>query len=184
MTAQNQPQSDVDVWQTAPERMDAPPGAILRSWLIEPGLLTRRLQQQCGSAFRLQLVNETHSPASNAHSSDLYRQVALCCGDEPCIYAESRIPLATANAHFWLRDLGNAPLGERLQNNADVTRGTFVYSRQAADILPQWIRATLGADVADIYARRSCFYLGEHEIEVTEYFLPGVVHCGTTASQA
>ena len=149
----------------------SPDEAVL-SWPTEPGLLTARLRRLCGAAFRLQLVNETHQ---RAHATDLYRQVALCCGDVPCIFAESRIPLATANAHFWLRDLGKEPLGEKLQKRGDVTRGGFVYASLDPARLPEWIRPY--AESEPLYARRSSFYIGDEELSVTEMFLPGIVNC-------
>jgi len=179
MTAQKQPKTGVGVWQAEPGLAGTPPTEAMRSWLLESGLLTVRLKGQCGDAFRLQLVNEANSPESSGIASDMYRQVALCCGDEPCIYAESRIPLETANAHFWLRDLGQEPLGERLQSKEDVTRSPFAYTILTTDVLPAWIRDFLDDDEQDIHARRSRFFVGEHELEVTEYFLPGVIDCGS-----
>jgi chorismate-pyruvate lyase len=182
MTAQKQPKTGVGVWQAEPVLAGTPPTKAMRSWLLESGLLTVRLKEQCGDAFRLQLVNETNSPDSSGVAADIYRQVALCCGDEPCIYAESRIPLETANAHFWLRDLGQEPLGERLQSKDNVTRSPFAYTILTTDVLPGWIRDFLADNEQDIHTRRSRFFVGEHELEVTEYFLPGVVNCGNAGS--
>ena len=174
MTAQQQQQFAIGMWESEPGVSGTEPGEDLRSWLLEDGLLTARLREQCGDRFRLQLVNETHS---RAHNTDLYRQVALCCDDEPCIYAESRIPLATANAHFWLRDLGNEPLGERLQKRGDVKRGRFVFALVLPDRLPEWIQEFA---TGELWARRSDFYIGDEELTVTEFFLPGVVNCCNT----
>ena len=160
MTAQQQQEFHTGMWQTEPVQADVRPDATLLSWLDEPGLLTARLRVQCGDAFRLQLVNETHQ---RAHATDLYRQVALCCGDQPCIFAESRIPLATANAHFWLRDLGNEPLGERLQKRGDVKRGGFVFAIVQPDRLPEWIQHSLAGTNEPLWARRSDFYIGDED---------------------
>jgi chorismate--pyruvate lyase len=174
MTAQQQQELTIGMWHTDINQAGISPDTALRSWLNEPGLLTARLRSQCGDRFRLQLVNETHE---RAHATDLYRQVALCCGDKPCIYAESRIPLATANAHFWLRDLGNEPLGERLQNHGDVKRGQFMFRIIQPDRRPEWIQTSLAGNTADLWARRSDFYIGDEELTVTEIFLPSILNC-------
>ena len=175
MTAQQQHEFHTGMWQPEPAQAGRNPDATMLSWLEEPGLLTTRLRAQCGGDFRLQLVNETHE---RAHASDLYRQVALCCGTEPCIFAESRIPLATANAHFWLRDLGNEPLGERLQKRSDVKRGRFVFAVAQPERLPEWIQHSITCANEDLWARRSVFSIGDEELTVTEVFLPGVLRCG------
>jgi len=180
MTAQKQNRSDAGIWQTEPGLSGPPIDDLMCGWLLEPGLLTARLRTQCGEKFRLQLVNENHSDdLANNEEKMLYRQVALCCGNEPCIYAESRIPLTTANAHFWLRDLGNEPLGERLQEKENVSRSAFAYAYLLPDILPEWIRNYIDEDKHELWARRSEYFIGEHSLEVTEYFLPGVLACST-----
>ena len=61
MTAQKQPKLGVGVWQSEPGLAGTPPSETMRSWLLESGLLTARLKEQCGDAFPLQLVNEAHS---------------------------------------------------------------------------------------------------------------------------
>jgi chorismate--pyruvate lyase len=163
------------MWHPEPVQAGITPDPTLLTWLREPGLLTARLRAQCGDNFRLQVVNETQQ---RAHASDLYRQVALCCGEEPCIFAESRIPLATANAHFWLRDLGNEPLGERLQKRGDVKRGRFVFAIVEPARLPGWIQDAVAGSDQPLWARRSDFYIGDEELTVTEIFLPAVLDCG------
>jgi chorismate--pyruvate lyase len=175
MTAQQQQEFNTGMWQPEPAQAGISPNTTMLSWLEEPGLLTARLRAQCGKQFRLQLVNETHK---RAHASDLYRQVALCCDDDPCIFAESRIPLATANAHFWLRDLGNEPLGERLQKHGDVKRGRFMFAIVQPERLPEWIQNSVADTNENLWARRSDFYIGDEELTVTEIFLPAVLHCG------
>ncbi|MGI9291931.1 MAG: chorismate--pyruvate lyase family protein [Gammaproteobacteria bacterium] len=171
MTAQNHRHPEAGIWQPEPgPELDT----VMCSWLLEPGLLTARLRTQCGSKFRLQLVNESHSDEAELA---IYRQVALCCSDEPCIYAECRIPMNTANAHFWLRDLGNEPLGERLLEKENVSRSAFEYAWLLPDVLPEWIRAFAKPDSHQLWARRSEFFISDHSLEVTEYFLPGVIGC-------
>ena len=175
MTAQQKESFAIGTWQSEPGLTGRKPSDEMCSWLLEPGLLTQRLRAQCGDTFNLQLVNEAQH---RAHATDLYRQVALCCGETPCIFAESRIPLATANAHFWLRDLGQEPLGERLQKNADSRRGRFVYGLIEADRLPGSIREHLQNPAEPLWARRYDFYIGDEELTVTEIFLPAVLTCG------
>jgi len=176
MTAQQKESLAIGTWQPEPGLTGRKPTDEMRSWLLEPGLLTQRLRNQCGGAFNLRLVNEAQH---RDDATDLYRQVALCCGDLPCIFAESRIPLATVDAHFWLRDLGQEPLGERLQKNADTRRGSFIYGLLAAEQVPGWIRDSLTDPVEPLWARRYDFYIGTDTLTVTEIFLPAVLDCAT-----
>jgi chorismate--pyruvate lyase len=172
MTAQNQQLFNAEIWETEPEVEGRQPNDVVGSWLTEAGLLTARMRAECDHEFRLEVVNDMNPAASQ---SELHRQVILWCGDQPCIYAQTSIPLATADAHPWLRELGDEPLGERLQSQPDVSRSLFVYTVVDSNQLPAKLVA---ADDAALWARRSDFYIGEDLLTVTEIFLPGVIHCG------
>ena len=175
MTAQNQQQFSAESWQPMPDFSGRQPAASLLSWLTETGLLTVRMRAQCTNAFRLDVINDIHARAGD---TDLHRQVILWCDKQPCIYAETCIPMATVSAHPWLRELGDEPLGERLQSQRNVTRSEFVYTTVSHDSLPEKI-VTYGA--AELWARRSDFYIGDDTLTVTEIFLPGVILCGSNS---
>lgn len=147
-------------------------------WLRERGLLTQRLRASCKEHFRLEVLADTglQAPADDVH----LREVLMCCGDRPCIYARTLIPAATAKAHPWLRSLGNEPLGERLQDRDGVKRSDFRFAAlgagtpEARQLLPE----DLANSTTDIlWARSSTFSIGAHEISVTEIFLPGILGC-------
>jgi chorismate-pyruvate lyase len=176
MTAQNQQQFSAETWETEPEFEGQQPNDIVLSWLNEAGLLTARMRAECAHDFRLEVVHDMHPDSSQG---ELHRQVILWCGDEPSVFAETSIPLTTANAHPWLRELGDEPLGERLQSQPDVSRSLFVYRIFDSKQLPAHL--AISSD-EELWARRSDFYIGEDLLTVTEIFLPGVIHCGNTSN--
>ena len=159
------------------------------SWLLEKGLLTKRLQSLCGDHFRLEVL---HGPTAGqdaltlANSSiatdGLKREIVMFCGEKPCIYAQTNVSESTANTHPWLRTLGAAPLGERLQSLADVTRSDFTFACVEAldsDIYPLGRFSITGP----LWARRSTFTIRSHELIVMEVFLPGLIACGTRSKK-
>jgi chorismate-pyruvate lyase len=172
MTAQKQQQIIAAEWQPSPDFSGSKPAAELSSWLLEPGLLTARLRTQCTENFHMEVINDIHS---RADTTALHRQVVLWCGEAACICAETIIPVATAIAHPWLRKLGDEPLGERLQSQENVTRSGFKYALINPDSLPDNISID---STAELWARRSDFFIGSDALTVTEIFLPAVVHCG------
>jgi chorismate--pyruvate lyase len=174
MTAQNQPQFNTETWETEPEFAGRQPNDVVLSWLNEAGLLTARMRAECEHDFRLQVLTDLNP---DADEQELHRQVILWCGDAPCVYAETSIPLATANAHPWLRELGDEPLGERLQSQPDVSRSLFVYKAFDTTQIPG---QQTNDSTAELWARRSDFYIGEDLLTVTEVFLPGVMLCGNS----
>jgi chorismate--pyruvate lyase len=174
MTAQNQQQLIAESWETEPDFAGRQPSDLVYSWLKEPGLLTARMRAQCDNDFRLEVIHDnTHNP----DQSELHRQIILWCDKQPCIYAETCIPANTAAAHPWLRELGDEPLGERLQSQPDVSRSLFVYAIVNLAQLPAQLAET---GETDLWARRSDFYIGEDLLTVTEIFLPGITRCGNS----
>lgn len=138
------------------------PDPLTASWLAEERLLTRRLKSRCGYTFRMQVLRN----AAGSDATGLHREVLLCCGAAPCIYAVTDVPAATLAKHGWLAQLGDDPLGETLQSRADVSRGEFSY----ALLQPQSLPAEAGATTA-AWARRSEFRIGTAVLTVTEVFL-------------
>src|SRR5208283_3105519 len=86
----------------------------LRPWLIGKGLLTQRIKEACGERFGRKLVHQWPgllSPALQsslkvADSAGLFREVALCCGEEPWVLAQTVVPDSTLSMHPWLAELG------------------------------------------------------------------------------
>jgi chorismate--pyruvate lyase len=167
-----QPDSAID-WFSEPGDAATHPGAKLYGWLTDTGLLTARLRRQCGANFRLTVI-EDHVGAQPGSSTDKLRRIVLWCGDQPCIYAETLLPLTTTAEHPWLKELGDEPLGETLQTRSDVTRGSFEFALLTAAQLPADLPAQTDAA---LWARRSEFFVGNTSLLVTEVFLPGFVEC-------
>lgn len=156
-------------WLSEPESPGQGLTPALRSWLTDTGLLTARLRHVCADNFRLQVLEDNATLAT-----DTLRRVILCCGDLPCIYAETFLPATTRAAHPWLRGLGSEPLGEALQSRSDVSRGHFEFALLPPAQLPAEI---MPGDASALWARRSVFTLGRDPLTVTEIFLPGVTEC-------
>lgn len=169
MSLQNlQPRAAI-LWLTEPQSPDAKPRPLLRSWLTDTGLLTPRMRRLCADEFRLQVLEDDATQAT-----DTLRRVMLCCGDLPCIYAETFLPAKTRAAHPWLCELGSESLGEALQSRSDVSRGRFEYALLPSEQLPVTAKA---GDESVLWARRSVFTVGHESLTVTEIFLPGLIEC-------
>ena len=156
-------------WLNEPHIPGMSPAPLLQSWLTDNGLLTARMRRLCKNNFRLEVLEDDASLAT-----DTLRRVILLCADVPCIYAETFLPAATRAAHPWLRGLGSEPLGEVLQSRPEVSRGAFEYALLASPQLP----ADASINKArSLWARRSVFTVGREPLTVTEIFLPGIVEC-------
>ncbi len=156
------------VWRNTAGALNEVPDEVADGWLSESGLLTQRLRENCGERFRVRLL-DSHSASLTC---GLRREVLLCCGDNPCIYAITEIPPATLAAHGWLGKLGDEPLGEALRSRDNVTRSAFEYALIDAARLPADINPA-----QSVWARRSEFRIGEDSLSVTEVFLPGLARC-------
>jgi len=169
MSLQNLQPCTAILWLTEPQSPDEKPRPLLRSWLTDTDLLTSRMRRLCADKFRLQVLEDDAT-----QTSDTLRRVMLCCGDLPCIYAETFLPAKTRAAHPWLRELGSESLGEALQSRSDVSRGSFEYALLGPAQLP--VNAKV-SDESALWARRSVFTVRHEPLTVTEIFLPGLIEC-------
>lgn len=165
-------------WLATPDWPGHQPEASLRQWLTGGGWLTARLKQLSPAGFRVEVLPDArglaHSLADslteNAVGTTL-RRVVIWCDNKACIYAETAIPRATSRAHPWLDTLGAEPLGQALENRADVSRSPFEYALVTSTALPDNISV---AATESFWARRSIFSIGKETITVAEVFLPGI----------
>ncbi|MDP6436303.1 MAG: chorismate lyase [Gammaproteobacteria bacterium] len=171
MSAREPQTGDTVLWHREPEQTGLQPKPLLRGWLQETGLLTARLRRLCASEFRLEVL-DTQSGQDEPTEHDFQRRVILHCGEQPCVYAETVIPAATAATHPWLNELGDEPLGERLQTLPEVHRSEFRYALLTADSLPSELAER---HQMPLWARQSDFHISDATLTVTEVFLPGVV---------
>lgn len=165
-------------------RVDAHyPDAETRSWLSDESSLTRRLQRLCGGdGFRVEvlrqgretpMVNEAQSLGMPLRRLAWVREVCLCCGDTPWVFARTVIPLSTltgSRAH--LARLGNRPLGAVLFADPTMSREPMEVTRLARPdrVFPYFDGQPWGQQ--PIRGRRSRFCLDGLPLLVSEYFLP------------
>ncbi len=157
-------------------------------WLLDNGSLTRRLMEACGEAFRVApldqgwrrpLLNEAGVLGMRPEHYALIREVHLLCGQQPWVFARTVIPPRTLGGkRRRLARLGNKPLGAVLFADCSMRRSPV----QIARLRPgQWLfdaaTAPLTETPAEIWGRRSLFYLAGHPLLVNEIFLPELALC-------
>jgi chorismate--pyruvate lyase len=156
-----------------------------RTWLIDHGSLTQRLQACCAAFRVLRLRQGSGQPhrdervAIGLHPGrlGLIREVLLLCGDTPLVFAHTVVPLESLRGPWQaLTGLGHRPLGAALFANPLVQRFPLEYRRlDGRHPLHRAATASTGADFGPLWARRSLFALAGHPILVTEVFLPSVL---------
>lgn len=164
----------------------APVGAgAYRPWLTDRGSLTQRIIERC-PRFNMRLVfqglrtptrDEAFLFADGGRSQVLVREVYLCCGDAPVVFAHSVArPRDVRGPWKALTGLGSRSLGSRLFTDPRVERRPL---RQKKLNRGHELHALALSGAPDaggaLWARRSLFMLHESPILVTEVFLPGIL---------
>lgn len=160
-------------------------GRGLSKWVRDRGSLTERIMARCGDfgvkhvANRYARVNrdEARRIGVNPKTFALVREVYLCCGEKPVVFAHSVAARASLKGPWRnLAALGQKSLGSAFLSNPRVKRDDL-------EFLPISKRHPLYAKScrfmahrpARLWARRSLFGLGRSEILVTEVFLPEIL---------
>ncbi len=160
-------------------------GRGLSKWVRDRGSLTERIMAKCGDfgvrhvANRYARVNrdEARRIGMNPKTFALVREVYLCCGDKPVVFAHSVAARASLKGPWRnLAALGQKSLGSAFLSNPRVKRDDL-------EFLPISKRHPLYAKSCRfmarrptrLWARRSLFGLGRREILVTEVFLPEIL---------
>lgn len=157
--------------------------APLYSWLFDIASLTQRLQAQCPSQLRVEVLGEMwevpwqdEQLALNLSSPTAWlRHVNLCCRDHPWVFARTVIPQSTLTEEYRsLTHLGTQPLGEVLFSFEALQRTKIkVACLSDAHPLHQLASENLHPKPKTLWARRSTFYLPEAKpLLVQEVFLP------------
>ncbi len=155
----------------------------LRGWLTDTGSLTRLLQQSCQQAFSVTLlhnqwqrplVDEAKLLRQPLSQLAFQREVHLMDGNAPQVYARTLVPIRTYMARKQRFDaLGNQSLGEMLFNEPNLKRGPLqVACLQPGQFLFEMATKRLPNRPDLLWARRSCFYVGDKNMLVNEVFLP------------
>jgi len=173
------------VWRYRKQLIHRLPPVATREWLFDKGSLTRRLRQTCRGEFRVQVVaqqwqhpmgNERRRLGMAGHRLALIRQVYLLCDEVPCVFARTIIPHSTlSGAERHLAILGSRPLGAVLFADPRMHRDEMEFTCLHPDER-LFADATRGLDLqpAEIWGRRSVFYLNNKPLLVNEIFLPPV----------
>ena len=158
----------------------AVPSALL-PWLFDASSLTARMIDLCGKDFSVRVISqqwqklnaEEASAMSLKHvRSALVRQVLLCCGDQPLVYARTVIPVTTIQgAQRRYANMGSRPLGAMLFADRTMRREGVQVAR-----LPAEHEANKYTKIAaPVWGRRSVFRVAGKPLLVSEYFLPDLL---------
>ncbi|MEN8260541.1 MAG: chorismate lyase [Pseudomonadota bacterium] len=159
-----------------------PPAA--RSWIYEPGSLTRRLRRSCGNAFGVRVLNQGWGRPFSGEERvlrlrhgrhALIREVKLERGGEPLILARTIIPKSTLRgAQRGLSHLGSRPLGEVIFSYPKLRR----LSLQLACLEESDWLANMTSEcvfLSDVWGRRTVYSIEGRNLLVCEFFLPEVL---------
>jgi chorismate--pyruvate lyase len=172
---------------TSFERIEAPVPPALRSWLAEPGLLTARIRDLCGSRMRFRMLGPLRATQLSAELQarlggrdrlGLLREIEFRCLEDRVVYARTVLPDSTVRAHPWLRELGDSPIGESLRSAGGVVqREPIEYALLAPNHeLALAARGASSDDGGDAsWARRALYRLDGDPILVQEVFLPALL---------
>ena len=150
----------------------------LSSWLFDTSSLTARLIGLHGKDFCVRVISQqwqkidaeeaSAMSLNNVHSA-LVRQVLLCHGDKPLVYARTVIPATTIQgAQRRYANMGSRPLGAMLFADRTMRREAV----QVA-MLPATHKANQYTNTGEpVWGRRSVFRVAGKPILVSEYFLP------------
>ena len=135
----------------------------------------------CGEDFSVRVISQ-HWQKLNAEEasamslkhvrSALVRQVLLCCGDQPLVYARTVIPATTVQgAQRRYANMGSRPLGAMLFADRTMRREEV----QVA-ILPASLEVNQFSKTDEpVWGRRSVFRVAGKPLLVSEYFLPDLI---------
>ncbi|MRH78053.1 chorismate lyase [Spiribacter sp. C176] len=156
----------------------------LKPWLDEPGSLTRRLRGIAGQQFRVRVIRECWVQPWPDERARLavreprkvwLREVELCRGSTPLVYARSIIPVSSLHGPLRrFRRLGARPLGALLFGRYPVARGPI----EVAPVPREsrlGLSASFGGKATSAWARRSIFRIGGRPLLITEVFLPALL---------
>jgi chorismate--pyruvate lyase len=165
-------------WRTLRDfnRSRIPPQVL--DWILDPASLTQRVRGFCGrEVFSVRVLSQAYRHASEAEARLLNispgqrvldRQVQLCCGEQPLVYARSLLPVTLfTGAQQRLKFQGSRSLGATLFADPSVTRGELQVAQVAGAQIP-------GADAENVWGRRSVFRIQGKPLLVSEFYLPAL----------
>lgn len=156
-----------------------------RPWLTDAGSLTARVKARCAD-FSVRLLfqglrrpdrDERFVFSHRGRARVLVREVFLCCGDTPVVFAHTVFdPRDLCGAWRSVAKLGTRPLGAALFADPKVHRRPLRSRKlDAHHELRRRLRRYSGEPAGSLWARRSLFHLHDSPILVTEVFLPEIL---------
>lgn len=156
----------------------------LRAWLLDRGSLTARIRARCPS-FNVRLLRQGPMRISRDEAQLLGlrrtelaigRDVLLCCGTTPVVYAHSALRASDLRGPWQaVSNMGTRPLGAALFADSRIARGALAFRRLPRGH-PLYCAAAkaVGKALPPLWARRSLFWSQGAPLLVTEAFLPAV----------
>lgn len=169
-------------WQTT----QAPMASWQTPWLLATGSLTQRLQQVCQQTFKVQVLKHEFIAAPEFSCEDLnlrpkdqvlQREVLLCDGDEPLVFAYSLLPEAALQGRYQeLRELGSRPLGHWIFSEPVLKRQTMLFAELSLHATVFQTLNTLSAISPSmrLWGRKTLFVGAAKPLLVSEFFLPAL----------
>ena len=155
---------------------------VLSSWLFDSSSLTARLKERCGDEFSVRvlsqrwgLLNQEEADAMSVRGqhSALIREVLLCCGDMPLVYARTVIPQSTIQGALRrYANMGSRPLGAMLFADRTMIREPVQVAMLPEDSIAQQYVGPVNHGIDEVWGRRSVFRVSSRPLLVSEYFLP------------
>lgn len=151
-------------------------------WLLAAGSLTQGLQQVCRAEFKVQVLKHELVPAPEFICADLnvqpnefvlQREVLLCDGDEPLVFASSLLPeVALTGRYQELRELGSRPLGHWIFSEPVLKRQSMLFAELpiGADLFKSLAAHT----TLSLLGRKTLFVGADKPLLVSEFFLPAL----------
>jgi len=151
-------------------------------WLLAAGSLTQGLQQVCRAEFKVQVLKHEFIPAPEFICVDLnmqpnefvlQREVLLCDGDEPLVYAFSLLPEAALTGRYQeLRELGSRPLGHWIFSEPVLKRQSMLFAElpMSTDLFKSLTMQT----ATSLLGRKTLFVGADKPFLVSEFFLPAL----------
>lgn len=178
-----------DHWHTLAQQAQQPtadqtscPEPWATAWLQDQGSLTQRIQQVCTHHFNVKvLIHQfTLAPQSaldalhlNAGDRVLHREVLLCDGDAPLVFACSLLPEKALQGRFaTLRDMGSQPLGHWIFKQPALQRAAMQFTQLRGDNPLFSHLTTVYAE--PLWGRKTLFIGADHPFLVSEFFLPAL----------
>ncbi len=154
----------------------------VQAWLSNRGSLTANINNLIAGEITVKVLRHGFQPAPGnalktldvtAEEPVLHREVLLCEGETPLVFACSLIPESVLEGKYSaLRDLGNSPLGHWIFQEPALRR-TNVHTATLRNTNPVFMHAP-ESESTSLHGRRSCFSGTDKPIIVSEFFLPAM----------